>query len=92
MYPSSSGGAADPVFPVPRAPAPQSRLQTIPPSSCLEGSKAFVGLFRQQRPNPNSLFRAPIDEGFGLQTTFLAKISGFRDYPQIMDLQNEIKA
>ena len=36
-----------------------------------------------QGPNPNSLFRAPIDEGFDLQSTFLAKMSGFRDYPQI---------
>ena len=36
-----------------------------------------------QGPNPNSLFRAPIDVGFDLQSTFLAKMSGFRDYPQI---------
>ena len=33
--------------------------------------------------NLNSLFRAPIDVGFDLQSTFLAKMSGFRDYPQI---------
>ena len=36
-----------------------------------------------QGPNPNSLFRAPIDVGVDLQSTFLAKMSGFRDYPQI---------
>ena len=33
-----------------------------------------------QGPNPNSLFRAPIDEGFDLQSTFLAKMSGFPDH------------
>ena len=31
-------------------------------------------------PNPNSLFRAPIDVGFDLQSTFLAKMSGFPDH------------
>ena len=30
--------------------------------------------------NPNSLFRAPIDVGFDLQSTFLAKMSSFQDY------------
>ena len=33
-----------------------------------------------QGPNPNSLFRAPIDVGFDLQSTFLAKMSGFPDH------------
>ena len=42
-------------------------------------------------PNPNSLFRAPIDVGFDLQSTFLAKMSGFRDYPQISRFRTEIK-
>ena len=45
-----------------------------------------------QGPNPNSLFRALRHEGFDLQSTFLAKMSGFRDYPQITESQNEIKA
>ena len=44
-----------------------------------------------QGPNPNSLFRAPIDVGFDLQSTFLAKMSGFRDYPQISRFRTEIK-
>ena len=35
-----------------------------------------------QGPNPNSLFHAPIDEDFDLQSTCLAKMNGFRDYPQ----------
>ena len=36
-----------------------------------------------QGPNPNSLFRAQIDVGFDLQSTFLAQMSGFRDYPLV---------
>ena len=36
-----------------------------------------------QGPNLNSLFRAPIDVGFDLQSTFLAQMSGFRDYPDV---------
>ena len=28
-------------------------------------------------PNPNSLFHAPMNKGFGLKMTFLAKIRGF---------------
>ena len=45
-----------------------------------------------QGPNPNSLFRAPIDEGFDLQSTFLAKTVGFRDHSQITRKRTEIKA
>ena len=45
-----------------------------------------------QGPNPNSLFHALIDVGFDLQSTFLAQMSGLRDYPQITESQNEIKA
>ena len=36
-----------------------------------------------QGPNRNSLFRALRNEGFDLQSTFLAKMSGFRDYPLV---------
>ena len=46
-----------------------------------------------QGPNLNSLFRALQHEGFDLQSTFLAKMSGFRDYPLVTRKpQTEIKA
>ena len=46
-----------------------------------------------QGPNPNSLFRALIDEGFDLQSTFLAKMSSFRDYPLVTRIRTtKIKA
>ena len=45
-----------------------------------------------QGPNLNSLLRAPIDVGFRLQSTFLAQMSGFRDYPQITRRQSEINS
>ena len=45
-----------------------------------------------QGPNPNSLFRAPIDEGFDLQSTFLAKMSGFPDHSDITRFRTEINS
>ena len=45
-----------------------------------------------QGPNPNSLFRAPIDVGFDLQSTFLAKMSSFPDYLDITRRQTEINS
>ena len=42
-----------------------------------------------QGPNPNSLFRAPIDVGFDLQSTFLAKMSSFPDYLDVTRLQTD---
>ena len=36
-----------------------------------------------QGPNPNSLSGAPIDEGYDLQSTFLAKMSGFPDHSDV---------
>ena len=45
-----------------------------------------------QGPNPNSLFRALRHEDFDLQSTFLAKMSGFPDHSDVTRFRTEINS
>ena len=49
---------------------------------CFGGLKPNFGLYQPQRPNQNSLFRTPQNEGFVYEFD-LVKISGFRDHSRV---------
>ena len=90
--PEGSGDAPECIFVITEVCGTTLLNNIFPYHQLLKCTPECPGYPGGQGLNLNSLFRAPIDIGFDLQSTFFAKMSSFLYYLDVTWLQTEINS